>query len=468
VNASIFRLSIVMMLLLISLIVATSWWTVGGAQGVRDNALNARPILQELKIDRGPIKAADGTVLARSVSGPGGTFERRYPLGSLFAHPVGYSNAALGQRAGLEQSEDDALTGRDDAVGSFFDELRGHERKGDTVVTSLQAAAQRAAYAGLAGRKGAVVALDPRTGAVEALAANPSYDPQHPTRGGSQFDRATQSGYPPGSTFKAVTAVAAIDTGKFTPNSFLNGRSPQVISGTPLSNDGNESFGTISLTEALTQSVNTVWAQVAVKVGRPAMTKYMKRFGFYRKVPLDIPSDQRVASHVVDFKGRVREPTSDQVDLGRVGIGQGGLEVTPLQMAMVASAIANGGELMTPHLVSRTVDPDGRTRHTTKPTVYAHVMKRSTAAAVGVMMQSVVKEGTGTAAALTGIDVAGKTGTAEVGCNGRKGVQTWFIAFAPAVKPRVAVATTVECSGGVGGTVAAPIAKSVMEAVLHG
>ncbi len=467
-NDSIMKLFGVVFVLFGLLVAFTSRWTVFEAKALRDQPRNARPILEELRIKRGRILAANGAVLARPVPGPGGTFGRAYPFGGVFAHAVGYSNAALGQRAGLEKSENDTLTGQDDAVSSFLDELRGHQRRGNTVVTTLRPAAQKAALAGLAGRNGAVVALDPRTGAVQALAANPSFDPSHPARGGSQFDRATQSGYPPGSTFKTVTAVAAIDSGRFTPASTLSGRSPQIISGTPLSNDAGEQFGTIDLTTALTNSVNTVWAQVAVALGRRTMTSYMKRFGFYRRPPLDLPAGERAASHVVDFKGRVREPTSDQVDLGRVGIGQGGLEVTPLQMAMVASAIANRGRLMTPHLVARTVDPDGRTRSTVKPRLYSRVMKPSTAAQVGTMMQSVVRGGTGTQAALSGIDVAGKTGTAEVGCNRQKGVQTWFIAFAPAKAPRVAVAVAVECSGGFGGTVAAPIAKTVMETILRG
>jgi penicillin-binding protein A len=337
---------------------------------------------------------------------------------------------------------------------------------GDDVTLSLEPAAQRAAYAGLAGRRGSVVALDPRTGAIKAMASNPTFDPDHPFSGGSQFNRATQSGYPPGSTFKVVTDVAAIDTGRFTPDSVLDGRSPQIVSGTPLANDGGESFGPIDLTTALTNSVNTVFAQVAVRLGKATMGEYMKRYGFYAKPPLDYPADQRRASG--EFRGnRLLHPESDQIDVGRMGIGQDKLAVTPLQMAQVAAAVANGGELMEPHLAARIVDPDGRTVKRVGPKPLGRVMRPQTAAAVNRMMQQVVKEGTGTAAALSGIDVAGKTGTAEVRCNGAPTNQTWFIAFAPANDPKVAIAVTVECSGGFGGTVAAPIAKAVMEAVLR-
>jgi peptidoglycan glycosyltransferase len=311
-----------------------------------------------------------------------------------------------------------------------------------------------------------VVALDPRTGAVRVMASNPTFDPEHPRRGGSLLNRATQAGYAPGSTFKVVTAVAAIDSGRFTPQSAVNGGSPKLISGAPLRNDGNASFGTIDLTTALTHSVNTVWAQVGVALGKDTMARYMTRFGFYAKPPLDYPSDQRRASG--EYLGnRLLSPTSDRIDVGRMAIGQDKLAVTPLQMAMVAAAVANRGRLMSPHLTDRVVDPDGRTVERIGPSLHSRVMSVRTATEVGRMMQQVVREGTGTAAALAGVDVAGKTGTAEVGCPGGPGVQTWFIAFAPATRPRVAVATTVECSGGQGGTVAAPIAKAVMETLLR-
>jgi peptidoglycan glycosyltransferase len=466
-NAAILRLYGLIVVLFALLIAFTSRWTVFEADAVRDQPRNARPILEELRIKRGVIRAADGTVLARSVPGPGGTWERRYPEGGLFAFPVGYSNASLGQRSGIEKERNDELTGRRDAVRSFVDQIRGKERVGDDVTLSLEPAAQRAAYAGLNGRRGSVVALDPRTGAIKAMASNPTFDPDRPFSGGSQFNRATQSGYPPGSTFKVVTDVAAIDSGRFTPDSVLDGRSPKIVSGTPLANDGGESFGLIDLTTALTNSVNTVWARVAEAVGKRAMGDYMKRYGFYAKPPLDYPADQRRASG--EFKGnRLLDPESDEIDVGRMGIGQDKLAVTPLQMAQVAAAVANGGVLMAPHLAARVVDPDGRTVNTIEPKKIGRVMKPQTAATVNRMMQQVVREGTGTAAALSGIDVAGKTGTAEVRCGGAATTQTWFIAFAPADDPKVAVAATVECSGGFGGTVAAPISKSVMQAVLHG
>jgi peptidoglycan glycosyltransferase len=277
------------------------------------------------------------------------------------------------------------------------------------------------------------------------------------------FDRATQSSYPPGSTFKVVTDIAAIDSGRYRPDSTVSGRNGKVISGVPLQNDNGENFGDIDLTTALTNSVNTVWAEVAETVGRSTMGRYMTRLGFYGRPALDYPADQRQPSG--EFRqGSLVSPLSRFIDVGRMGIGQDLLSVTPLQMAMVASAVANGGVLMKPHLGAKTVDRDGRVVNDVRPEEQSRVMKASTARAVGQMMSQVVKEGTGTAAALSGIQVAGKTGTAETG--GCSGNQAWFIAFAPVDKPKIAVAATVECANGTGGEVAAPIAKQVMEALL--
>ncbi|HEY5164607.1 MAG TPA: penicillin-binding transpeptidase domain-containing protein, partial [Acidimicrobiia bacterium] len=217
-----------------------------------------------------------------------------------------------------------------------------------------------------------------------------------------------------------------------------------------------------------TYSVNTVWAQVAESLGTGTMTKYMKRFGFYAKPPIDLPPDETHASYPVSPTGHPYAPGSSNEDIGRIAIGQGGLEVTPLQMAMVASAVADGGRLMKPHLATRAVDKDGRTVKTISPTVYHQVMKRSTAAAVAEMMRKVVDEGTGTSAQLgSGITFAGKTGTASVGIAGANQTQPWFIGFAPIDNPKVAIAVTIErTDGGFGGTVAAPIAKAVVQTLL--
>ncbi|MDX6656841.1 MAG: penicillin-binding protein [Solirubrobacteraceae bacterium] len=475
-NTPIQRLYALVLLLFALLVYFTSRNAVFDATALRDNALNRRTLLEEQQIHRGTIRAADGTVLARSVKQRGGVYSRRYPTGGLFGHAIGYSFTTLG-RAGLERSRNDDLTGKRNVLTSVLDQLRGKQQVGDDVKTTLDPAAQRVAYSALAGRHGAVVALDPRTGAVRVMASLPQYDP-NALRGPGTYsrlandntnkplvNRATQFGYAPGSTFKVVTATAAIDSGRFTPQSTVDGKNDVKISGVPLQNDFNQSFGPIDLSTALAKSVNTVYAQVAEKLGKATMKRYMQRFGFDQKPQLDYPADQMSSSG--EYRnGKLLPPTSRFVDVGRMGIGQDKLAVTPLQMAEVAAAVANGGKLMKPHMTDRVVDPDGRTVQRVGAQVQSTVMKPSTAAAVTSMMEGVVNNGTGTQAQIPGVRVAGKTGTAETQI-GTKINNVWFIAFAPADNPRVAIAVTMQGQSGFGGDVAAPVAKAVMESLLH-
>ena len=472
-NAPIARLFVVVIVLFAVLVGFTSRWTVFDANALRDNPKNRRELLEEQRIRRGLIRAGDDTVLARSVKRPDDAYVRSYPEGRLFSHAVGYSFVRQG-RAGLERFYDDDLSGRKSDLGSLIDRLTDSQKDGDNLVTSLNPAAQRVALQQLGDRKGAVVALNPRTGAIDVMASVPGYDP-NAVKNQQDFqalnrdsdapllNRNTQAGYPPGSTFKVVSAIAAIDSGRYTPDSRISGRNGKVISGVPLNNDGGESFGDITLTDALTHSVNTVFGEVGEKVGKATMKKYMDRLGFGRPVEVDLPRDERAASGE-RRNGRIIPATSRFVDVGRMAIGQDKLTVTPLQMAMVAASVANGGKLMKPHIADRVVDRDGRTVRHIAPEEMSQVMSPDTASQVGAMMGQVVKEGTGTAAALQGIDVAGKTGTAEVGHGCPN--QLWFIAFAPVQDPRVAIAVTVECGTGFGGTVAAPIAKAVMQELL--
>jgi peptidoglycan glycosyltransferase len=467
-NAQIARLFGFIVVLFALLLIWTSRWTVIDAATLDNNPLNRLTLIHQLTIQRGRILADDGSVLARSVAAGGGTWKRAYPTGPLFGQAIGYSNIALGSAAGMERSYGPALRGHQTGLGSVFGQLSPRP-VGDEVLSNLDPKAQRVAQAELAGRAGAVVALNPQTGAVKVMYSNPSYDDNHPNPNApGQFNSATQAGYPPGSTFKVVTATAAIDSGKYTPNSIVDGKSPVTISGVPLNNDLNQSFGPISLTTALTYSVNTVWAQVAESLGRGTMTRYMKRFGFYAKPPLDYPPLELNSSQPYAPTGHPYPPGSPNEDIGRIAIGQGGLLVTPLQMAMVASAVADGGKLMTPHLGNRVIDPSGRTVETIQPTLYRRVMKTSAANEIAQMMKKVVDEGTGTPAQLgSGITFAGKTGTASVGVAGLNLTQPWFIGFAPIQNPKVAVAVTIERStGGFGGTVAAPIAKAVVQTLL--
>jgi len=480
-NAPILRLFGLILLLFAALAALTSWNTVLNAGAYRDNELNKRPLLAEQGIRRGTIRARDGTLLARSVRAGGGEaalYERRYSGATeLFAHAVGYDFPLGIGRAGLERGRNDDLIGERSELTSIVDELRGKRQQGDNLTTNLDGGAQRVALSGLQGRKGAVVAIEPATGKVRAMASTPGYDPRRlddakvvSELNGDQsnaplVNRATQSGFPPGSTMKVITAAAAIDSGRFTPDSVVDGASPKEISGVPLKNFGGKDFGPITLTTALTNSVNTVWAQVAERLGRKTLNDYMRRFGFYEDPPIDYPDGQLIPSGIYAGK-RLIEASSGSVDIGRTGIGQERLRVTPLQMATVAATIANDGVRLEPRLTDRVVDRDGRTVQDVRPSEARRVMKASTARKLNEMMGNVVREGSGTAAALQGIDVAGKTGTAELNLRGLN--QPWFVGFAPQSNPRVAVAVTIQdVQGGQGGTVAAPIAKTVMQELLR-
>jgi penicillin-binding protein A len=481
VNRQIVQLFGLFTFLFAVLVVFTSRWTVFEADSLAENPDNRRPLIEEQKIPRGLIFADDGkTALARNRPhgrGENRTYTRTYPSGGLFAHPVGFSYLKNGQR-GLESSRNEDLVGKENEFATILSGLESRDREGNDVVTNLDLNGTQAAVNGLAGRKGAVVALEPSTGKVRVMVSLPEYDPNLiPSQIGQLnqdrenqplLNRTTQELYPPGSTFKVVTASAALDSGKITPATTINASSPKTISGVPLENAGGEQFGDITATDALTNSVNTYWAQVGERIGRDTLVEYMRRFGFYENPQLDYPSSQMARSGVINGDG---DYVDDGFDVGRVAIGQGGLEgeirASPMQMALVAATVANRGRLMRPRLTDRIVHKDGRVKERIQPDLQSVVMKPDAAEELAQMMSRVVEEGTGTAAALEGITVAGKTGTAETGPNAEF-TQAWFICFAPVENPRMAVAVTIPNANGQGGTVAAPIAKSVLEALIGG
>jgi peptidoglycan glycosyltransferase len=476
VNRQITRLSLVATLLILVLAVFTARWTVIDATALKDEPLNRRPLLEQQQIPRGLILARDGSKIAdnRHVgTHQNKRYYRVYPQDNVFSHAIGYAFVSRGS-SGLEQSENDVLSGTSGDLGSFIDEIAGGPSQGDDVKTALDPLAQRTALNAIGARQGAIVAMDPRTGAVQVMASKPDYNPNQVPSAYAQlnrqansplFNRATQGQYPPGSTFKVVTAAAALDSGRYTPDSQISGKNNKVISGVPLANFGGENFASISLTDALTHSVNTVFGEIGEKLGKKTMYDYMQRFGFNRKPPLDYPHSQEFASGVYGKGGKLLNQ-NDPVDIGRVAIGQERLQVTPLQMAMVASAVANGGSLMRPHLVDKVIGPDGRTKDTFGKQEQSRVMSQQSASQLTQMMRHVVESGTGTAAQLQGIQVAGKTGTAEApgGFN-----DAWFIAFAPADHPTVAIAVVVEHAqqSQTGGEVAAPLAAQVMRVLLR-
>ncbi len=474
-NTQIVKLFSFILVLYALLFAFTSYWSIFDAEDLEANTANKRPLLEEERIERGQILAHDEkTVIAKSNprgEGDARTFIREYPEGDLYGNPIGYSFVQRG-RVGTELEHNDELVGNKTEFLSILDELQGRAQEGSTLVSSLDPEAQQAALEGLGGQKGSVVAMVPSTGEIRAMVSVPTYDPNDVPRNFSQlnadrnaplFNRATQAGYQPGSTMKVVTAAAALDSGEFSADDTVSGQSPKEISGVALENAGGESFGDIPLTEALTNSVNTVWAEVGEELGTDTMYKYMDRFGFNEEPPLDYPDFQlAVSGEYAD--GRLLDAGSDQIDVGRMAIGQDKLNVTPLQMAMVASAVANDGELMAPRLWSKVIDTDGR-EDELSPDRQSRVMSEDNANTLTDMMKDVVNEGTATEAALSGIQVAGKTGTAEIDIANNVN-QAWFIGFAPADDPKIAVSVTIERTSGFGGVVAAPIAKSVMEVLL--
>jgi peptidoglycan glycosyltransferase len=487
-NRSIVRLFSVVILLFTVLVVWTSRWTVFDATALNNNALNKLSFFASLKVKRGEILADNGEVLAKSVKQRGGTWRRVYPQGSLFSQTVGYFLPESGQYAGLELSSNNALKGLHSPLTSLFGSFNGVATVGDDVHTTLDPAAQRLARQLLehaisanGATSGSVVAIVPQTGAIKVMYSVPSYNDNKPNAkcslpSCSAFFSAAQGRYPPGSTFKLITTTAALDSGRYTPDSMFNGNSPVTISGHSLENDGNASYGQVTLTYALTNSINTVYGPLGVTLGGTLMQKYMKRYGFYAIPPLDYPANEMLSSGPLFYPHecfgnkhtKLLPVTNSCVDLGRTAIGQDKLAVTPLQMAMVVSAIANNGKLMQPRLVSRVVNNAGQTVRSNSPQEDDQVMSPKVAGELQAMMRKVVEEGTGQSANLNGLNIGGKTGTASTGGvrNGQPLDDAWFVGF-PEGNAKIAVA--VELTGienGFGGTYSAPIAAQVIKTLL--
>ncbi|HEX6664195.1 MAG TPA: penicillin-binding protein 2 [Gaiellaceae bacterium] len=489
-NKQVSQIAAVGLGLLAILILGTTYWQTWANAGLAARQDNEIRLVAQFTIKRGKIFASDGrTPLAVNVAtrSSGQTlYFRRYPTGPLFSNVVGYSTQTR-NRTGLEQSYNDYLTGSnanlDTVFRSTLDKLKGSTVTGNDVVLTLRPNLQALARRLLQGKCGAVVALEPATGRVLAMVTNPTYNPnliekrfREATRsnapcGAPLLNRATAGRYQPGSTFKMVTAAAALDTGRFTPSSPFYDPGYCIEYGKQVRNAGNpeapETFGHVDLSTGFEHSINSVFCNVGKALGAGTVLRYAKRFGFYSLPPLETPANERVASGLYDH-GRLFDPKRPQfqVDPGRLAFGQERLQVTPLQMAMVAAAIANHGVLMRPQLVERVLSPSGKTITHLKTRVLSTPIKAQTAAELTQMMELAVSGGTGTAAQIPGIRVAGKTGTAEIGHGNFN--TTWFAAFAPADAPKIAIAVVVENqNGGFGGTVAAPIARQVMEALLR-
>jgi penicillin-binding protein A len=494
VNRQLNRLAVAAIVLLVALVVATTYWQTWASAGLQDRQDNAIQRVVQFTIARGLIQTAGKKVTLaankkKTIAGSETIYRRTYPNHGLAAQTVGYSTESRSQ-AGLERSMNDYLTGANTNLSNAFrhilERLGSATVHGNNLELTIRPNAQRLAQQLLGDRCGAVVAMNPHTGAVSVMASSPTYDPNLIDEpggyakvlkirgacgdGAALLNRATKGLYTPGSTFKIVTAAAALDTGAFKPDSSFYDPGYCTEYGQPVSNAGNpdqggrEVFGHLNFVTAFQHSVNSVFCNIGKQIGAATTLTYAKRFGFYKTPPLETPADERAPSGMYTASHHLDDNAS-KADPGRLAFGQWTLQVTPLQMAMVAATVANGGVVPKPYVVQKVVANDGSTVRTTRPSNLGRAIKPETAQILNQMMVAVVQGGTGTAAAIPGIQVAGKTGTAETGVD--HVYTAWFVAFAPADNPQVAIAVVLEKQlNGFGGAVAAPIAKQVMEALL--
>ena len=483
-NRAIGRVGFAVIALLLVLVGQLTYLQVIDAKKLADDPKNSRTYLKDFTRPRGEIISADGKVLAKSVASKDEyEFQRVYPYGDLFAQTVGYQSVVVGS-TGIENEYSNVLSGRDKSnlrLRDIGDLLLDKDQTGN-VVLSLRTDVQLVAKAALGNQQGSVVVTDPRTGGLIAMYSNPSFDPTplaghdpkavqaywrslNPDSGSSPLvPRAYRERYPPGSTFKIATTEAALDTNTATPESvFPTIRSilaPQA--GTPIANFGNESCGG-TLEESFVHSCNTTFA----KLGLDLNEKFPPRlagFGIYEAPPIDLSPGAAVSSGPVPGTFNDNKPS-----FALAGIGQGDVAATPLQMALIGSAVANGGTIMSPHVAAEIRDGDGKTLSTIAPKPWKVAMPPTTAATIRDFMVQVVQRGTGTAGRIAGVTVAGKTGTAQ-SCDGCA-PHAWFVAFAPAEAPQYAVSVFVEKGGSMGneatgGRVAAPIAAALLKYLL--
>ena len=483
-NEPIRRLSFLVAMLFTALLISTTWIQFVKAQELDNRPGNRRTLLESYSRERGAILVG-GSPVAKSVATKDELkYVRTYPSGELYSQVTGYYSFTYGAGGGLEGAENSLLSGQSDKLfyRRVVDMVTGTAPSGASLELTINPKAQQAADKALGNQRGAVVALDPRTGAILAMVSHPQYDPA--TLSSHNLDAVAAAWkdltadpekpmvnraiagdlYPPGSTFKLITAAAALSSGSFTEESQIPGPAsldlPQTTDNLPTDDQrpcgpGNKT----SLTHALEISCNTAFGWLGLQLGADELRAQAAKFGFgdVLRVPM------RVTASTVPAE--LNAPQTAQA-----AIGQYDVRVTPLQMAMVSAAIANKGLVMSPYLIKDTRNSDLDIMDRSQPEQLSQAISPDVAAALTRMMVTVVKSGTGTAAQIPGITVAGKTGTAESGEG--KAPHAWFTAFAPADNPTIAVAVVVEDGGNAGdeafgGKVAAPIARRVIEAVLN-
>jgi peptidoglycan glycosyltransferase len=464
----------------LALFVQLNWLQVVKADDYNSRPDNNRAVVRDFSRPRGTIETADGVVVAESVaSNDRFRLQRQYPTGDLFANVVGTFSFVYGS-SGVEHVANDDLAGQTDALkaNSLAAALGGGGHLVGDVTLTLRSDLQQTAKDALGEREGSVVAIDPRSGAVLAMWSWPSYDPN--VLSSHAFDAARQARelyladprkpllanayqerYFPGSTFKIVTATAGLDSGAVTANTPVYDVRTEYIP--PLTTNPIKNFGGAAcggpLDTILRVSCNTAFAQMGVDLGPKTMVDAAQRFGFNQNVPTDLPSPAQS-----DFPTE-NDFVQDTPKLAQSAIGQNDVQATPLEMALVACAVANEGIIMTPHVISEVHDSKGKLLRRFNPTPWRTAMKSTTATTLKEAMIGVVRNGTATRLSIGGVVVAGKTGTAQLGTTPPSS-HAWVVGFAPADNPVIAVAVLVKAQPGVsevtGGAVAAPIARQVL------
>ncbi|MDO4665547.1 MAG: penicillin-binding protein 2 [Actinomycetaceae bacterium] len=478
-NPQIRRLTYVIVAMFVTLMCALTYHQVLDAPKLNADPRNARAIYATYGRDRGSIIVQGEAVASSTKSDDAYKYQRHYKPGSLYALSTGYYSTAFSSTTGLEKEMNRVLDGTSTTLlRSRIQRLfTGAQPQGGSVELTLNATAQQAAAKALGDKRGAVVALDPKTGAILALYSSPSFDPNalathDSAKAQEAYDAMLKDPnqplenrafgghrYAPGSTFKIITAAAMLESGNYTPDTKIDSPVSIPLPGTQstLANDNNEHCGDghPSLSLAFALSCNTTFAKAGMELGEQALAKKAADFGFG-----NTPTIPLVGAPSVFPKDMA------QAQVAMSAIGQFDVSVTPLQMVEVAATVANGGTHMKPYLVSRILDADLAEQDKTTPTKAGQPISADTATKLTRMMVGVTQRGTGKAAAIPGIEVAGKTGTAERG----DVADAWFVGFAPANQPQVAVAVIVEGGQGsavaYGGEVAAPVAKAVMGAII--
>lgn len=433
------------------------------SQEVINNPRNKRQELLAQKVVRGNILSADGKTLACTVTGKDGEEYRSYPYGRMFCHVIGRTQNSM---TGIEQTQSfPLLTSHSNPFVQLANEFRGKKNQGDNVVTTLDTGLQKVAYEGLGSFKGAVVALEPTTGKILAMVSKPDYDPntvlenwdslvEDSEENSALLNRATQGLYPPGSTFKVLTALEYMQENTKYKKYRYQCIGSDIFQGSKIRCYGGERHGDIDLEMSLAHSCNGSFANIGMGLDISSFHKLCEKFRFNKS--LSVNFEYNKSRFTLSSK-------SDSGEITQTAIGQGKTMITPLQNALISATIANDGEMMVPYLVDHVENHQGQTVKTNSPAREASVISKKIANRVTSMMQSVVSDGTASSLRYLSYPVAGKTGTAEFDSEGTS--HAWFVGFAPAENPKIAVSVIVE-GAGTGSQYAVPIAKRMFEEYL--